>query len=59
MTVDGGFDFTFNRSTFNYGFAWRVVQTKYLYTHFGRGCELAVCSGGNSQDTCRLRSGSS
>jgi opacity protein-like surface antigen len=52
MTVGGGLDLKLNKR-----FALRLVQAEYLYTHFGNGCEFAICSNNNGQNSFRLKSG--
>jgi opacity protein-like surface antigen len=52
MTVGGGMDYKINKK-----FALRLVQAEYLYTHFGNGCEFAICSNNNNQNSFRLKSG--
>jgi opacity protein-like surface antigen len=53
MTAGGGFDIKLSPK-----FAIRLVQAEYLYTRFGNNCNgLPICSGNNSQNSFRLKSG--
>lgn len=51
MTAGAGFDIKVKKKV-----GLRLVRADYLYTHFGNGCSLPVCSG-NEQNRFRLKSG--
>ena len=52
MTVGGGIDIRLTKRI-----SLRPIEADYLYTRFGNGCDLPVCSFNNSQNSFRLKSG--